>query len=92
MYRSAVIHRRYVPAGCVDCLGCLGLSERPFLAFSAELFNRETAIELFYSEQCVHTIAQCMHSRETRDRSGRLPRDRSGSGSHCISCTVVISN
>ena len=58
MYRSAVIHRRYVPAGCVDCLGCLGLSERPFLAFSAELFNRETAIELFYSEQCVHTIAR----------------------------------
>ena len=89
MYRSAVIHRRYVPAGCVDCLGCLGLSERPFLAFSAELFNRETAIELFYSE---FYSEQCMHSRETRDRSCRLPRDRSGSGSHCISCTVVISN
>ena len=52
MYRSAVIHRRYFPADSVDCLGCLGLSERPFLALAAELFYREAALDFFFSEQC----------------------------------------
>ena len=53
MYRSAVIHRRYFPAGCVDCLDCTGLSERPFLALSAELFYRETALAVESSARIV---------------------------------------
>ena len=81
MYRSAVIHRRYFPADSVDCLDCLGLSERPFLALAAELFYRETALELFFSEQCIACI-----------RANLCPEIVMVAGSHCISCIVVISN